>query len=232
MNLEKSLGVPVERRIDIPADPADAEGMRAVLTKLGLPDKPEGYALAPPEGATDNDKALLNEFAIEAHKAGILPAHVRAVTEFWAARNAAAIEQAKQADVQMRETGDKALKEAFGTAYEPVQAEIDALLEKHFSKDVQAALKREDRALFPGFVKGLASLAAEFREPGSGGPGAAGKPDFGQRPLTPKEATAALAALNGNPEKYKALTTKDHPQHAAVLAERRKLLAWENGQEA
>ena len=67
-NAEASLGVPADRRLDIPVD-VNAEGaMDGIYNRLGRPDAAEGYAFT---GADAND-AKFDEWAREAfHKAGI-----------------------------------------------------------------------------------------------------------------------------------------------------------------
>src|SRR5688572_23977637 len=47
---EKTLGVPADQILRLPGKDAKPEDWRGVYTKLGLPEKPEGYEIKAPEG--------------------------------------------------------------------------------------------------------------------------------------------------------------------------------------
>ena len=85
VNLEKRFGIDPNRRIDLPADPEDKDGMRAVYTKLGLPEKPEGYGMVLADGASEDDKAMLSKFTAKAHEMGLPVTLARGVRRFWLA---------------------------------------------------------------------------------------------------------------------------------------------------
>ena len=90
VNLEKRFGVPAERRIDLPEDMANAEAMRPVFAKLGLPDKPDGYGFKLAEGASEADNAMLGKYVEAAHKVGLPTAQARQMLDWWVEQNAAA----------------------------------------------------------------------------------------------------------------------------------------------
>lgn len=76
MNAEKSLGVPPERRIDLPADMAVEGAMDSVYNRLGRPEASEGYEFA---GADTKDKPFDDFFRKAAHSAGMSKAHADAM---------------------------------------------------------------------------------------------------------------------------------------------------------
>lgn len=47
---ESKLGVPADQLARVPKDENDAEGLKNYLSKLGVPEKPEGYEIKPDEG--------------------------------------------------------------------------------------------------------------------------------------------------------------------------------------
>lgn len=230
VNLEKRFGIDPARRIDLPADPNDAEGMRAVYAKLGLPEKADGYGLKMPDGATDSDKATLAGFADTAHKLGLPPSMAKGLFDWWAQQGADQVTAQEAAVTERVRTGNEALKTEFGQAYEQKTRELDGFVEKYFPKEIAEALKGDGKGMYPNLVRGLAKILDAVAEPGKldGGTGAlAGK--FGDPVLTPAQAKAAVRTLEGDPVKGKALTDRNHPQHSEVVKERSRLLAMAEG---
>lgn len=50
---EQKLGIPPDQLLRMPKDDNDADGFRGVMSKLGLPETPDGYELKVPEGKPD-----------------------------------------------------------------------------------------------------------------------------------------------------------------------------------
>lgn len=224
VGLEKSLGVPAERRIDLPEDPTNAEAMRPVWTRLGAPEKAEGYteSIKLPKGATEADSAVLKDFAENvAHKTGMPLAHAQAAVEWWLGKTAAAAEQAQAAMAQRAKDGETALKGELAGAYEPRMKEIAGMLAR-YDPDAKTGLKAENLTAYPEIARMLIRMADRMAEPaGDGRSGDAASP---ARPLSPLQAQAALATFSANTEKQKALLDRTHPAHKATLAERAELL--------
>lgn len=231
--LEKRFGVDPARRIDLPTDPNDTEAMRAVYAKLGLPEKPDGYGLALPEGATDADKALIGKFTEAAHKMGMPAPFAKEVTAFWLAQAQEA--QAAQAAAWSERTakGNADLKAEFGGAFEQKNREIDLFLDRYADPELKEALKGENRGGYPGLTKMIAKLIDKMAEPDiAGGRSGDAGGHGGERALTPVQARAAVTALQADPVKGKALFDRSHPMHKEVVAERSKLLAMAEGRAA
>lgn len=230
VSLEKRFGIEPSRRLDLPADPNDAPGMRAVYTRLGLPEKPDGYGIDLGAGATDADKAMLGKATEAFHKIGLPAGMAKEVVAFWAEQNdAAAAAQAEGRTARVTD-GTAQLKAAFGAAYDQTTKQVDLLLERYGDDDNRAALKgAEGQAMYPGMTKTLAKLATRMAEPGTQGLG--GGSDGGGV-MTPDQAAAAVRTLEGDPVKGAALRDKNHAQHAAVVAERSRLLVMKEAKPA
>jgi hypothetical protein len=225
VNLEKRFGIDPKRRIDLPADPNDAEGMRAVYARLGLPEKPEGYGFKLDDKASDGDKAMLAKFVDHAHKAGMPAPMAKAAMEFWTAQVAEATAAQQEAFKAQAAEGKAALQKDWGAAYEPRVKEIGNLLATYGDKALVDELNGEKLGNYPNLARFLGKILDRMAEPGSAG-GEGGDADRGNgRPLTPAQATAAARALEGDPIKGAALRDRNHPQHKAVVAERMALLA-------
>jgi hypothetical protein len=224
VNLEKRFGIDPARRIDLPADPNDKDGMRAVYAKLGLPEKPDGYGLKLDDKASDADKATLASFAAKAHELGLPNGMAQGILQ-WVAEQTTAAETAQTEALTARESAGKAdLTKEFGTAYEPRMREINALVTKYGDPELVTALAGDNLVSFPGVAKMLGKILDRMAEPGTAG-GQGGDGDKGEaRALTPNQARAAVAALEGDPVKGAALRDRNHAQHRAVVDERNRLL--------
>ncbi|HEV2530950.1 hypothetical protein [Phenylobacterium sp.] len=228
MNLEQRYGIDPARRIDLPADPEDAEGMKAVYAKLGMPEKPDGYGFKLDDKATDADKGLVGAFGETAHKLGLSVKQAQGLMEFMGTQVAADQEAATAALAERATAGKAALEKEFGQAFEPRLREIRGLVEKYGDPELAEAVKGDNIHGYPNLAKLLGKLVERMAEPGAAG-GQSGDADTGARAMTPAQARAAVQSLNADPVKGKALTDKDHPQHAAVVAERSRLLAMADG---
>jgi hypothetical protein len=52
-NAEQKLGFPSDQLLRLPKDESDVDGFRAIMTKLGKPETPDGYGLTVPDGHPD-----------------------------------------------------------------------------------------------------------------------------------------------------------------------------------
>lgn len=224
VNLEKRFGIDPARRLDLPADPNDKEGMRAVYARLGLPDKVEGYGFTLEEGASEADKGMLERFTKNAFEAGMPKSMADAAVKFWLGE----VANAKAAEVEafkaQAAAGVSALKADWGAAYETRSKEIGRLLNELGDKDLVAELDGEKLGNYPNLARFLGKMLDRMAEPGSAG-GQSGDGAAGDRPLTPTQAEGAVRALEGDPIKGAALRDRSHPMHKAVVDERTRLLS-------
>lgn len=224
VNLEKRFGIDPARRIDLPADPADAAGMRAVYAKLGLPEKPDGYGFALDDKATDADKAFLGRATEALHAAGLPVGMAKGVFEFWQGEAAAAATAQAAAADEARAAGEASLKQTWGQAYPQRTKEIGLLLNKYFDPAIVAELTADKLGNHPQLALGLGKLVEAMAEPGVAG-GGSDEGAGGERAMTPAQATAEVRKLEGDPVTGKALRDAAHPQHKEVVKRRRELLA-------
>jgi hypothetical protein len=223
VNLEARFGVPAERRVDLPEDMTNAEQMRGVWTKLGLPEKADGYGFKLGPEATAADTAMLGRYIEQAHKVGLPTAQAREMLDWWVGMNAEAQAAQAQQLTDRRAAGEAELKAAFGNAYEARMREATNLLAR-YDPQGKTGLKADQLTTFPAWTQMLIRMAERMAEPEGGQlPGGFGE-GGGERPLTPAQAQAQLAAFNLDGAKQQALFNDKHPSHAAVLAERTRLL--------
>jgi len=220
LNLEKSLGLPPERRIDLPEDMNNAEQMRGVWTKLGLPEKPKGYALKLGDGASESDNQMLGKYVAQAHKVGLPTAQARAMLEWWVGENAAAQQAGAAALVERKANGEQALRQAWGGAYDARIREATNLLARYDPKG-ETGLTGETLTTFPAWTAMLIRMSDRMAEPEGE---IRGEPPGEERPLTPGQAQALINEFNLDQAKQQALHDEHHPGHKAVVEERRKLL--------
>jgi len=219
VSLEKRFGVDPARRIDLPADPNDADGMRAVYAKLGMPEKADGYGIQLGEGATDADKAMLGKAVETFHKAGLSVAQAKVIGEFINEQTAAQQTAAVEAFKAQAEAGKAALQKEWGQAFEQRSKEIGNLIAKYGDEDLVKELDGEKLGNYPNLARMLGKMLDRMAEPGAPG-GLSGDAAGAERAMTPDQAKAAARVQEAHP----AFRDKKHPQHAAVVAERNRLL--------
>jgi hypothetical protein len=218
--LEGRFGVPPERRIDLPEDMTNAEAMRAVYGKLGLPEKADGYGFKLAEGATESDTAMLGKYVEKAHQVGLPTEQAKQMLEWWVSENAAAQQASAQALETRKTEGEASLKTAFGGAFDARMREAKNLLSR-YDPEGKTGLTADNLTTFPAWTQMLIRMADRMAEP-EGQP--SGAVEGEERPMTPAQAKAALNVFELDQAKQKALFDDKHPAHKAVLAERSKLL--------
>lgn len=229
VNLEKRFGVDPNRRIDLPADPNDAEGMRAVFAKLGLPDKPDGYGLTLDDKATDADKTMLTDFTAKAHELGIPASQAKGIMDFWMQKTAAAKAAETEAFNHAATEGMATLKKDWGAGFDGRLKEVGGLIKQYGGEALVAELDGDKLGRYPNLAKMLGAMLDRMAEPGGPG-GGSGDAAAADRLPTPDQAKAMARALEADPIKGKALVDPQHPMHKATVAERSRLLRIGAGQ--
>lgn len=108
ISLEKVIGVPPERIIKLPTDANDKAGWDQVHTRMGRPEKPEGYAsVMPPVKGLE---AVTGEVAKWYHEAGISTAAAKLLYERSTAYAAEQAKVAEQTAQVAQQKGVEALK--------------------------------------------------------------------------------------------------------------------------
>lgn len=223
---ERRLGVPADQLLRVPTKPDDKEAYGAIYKALGAPETPDGYRLDL-TGASDDDKETVGEFTKAMHEAGPFPpAFLQAATSWFVAETAKAAEAQAAEDTAAATAAETALKGEWGAAYDTTVKEIGKLVTDLGGQALADELDLNNKiGNSPELAKFLKKIIDSRAESGPLNPG---NPDTGNRPMTPGEAKFARTALEGDPVKGRALRDGTHPQHAAVVAERNKYLAFEN----
>lgn len=229
VELEKRFGIDPARRIDLPTDPNDAEGMRAVYSKIGLPEEIEGYGINLDDKATPTDRAMHAEFLDAMHKSGAPSQFVKAAHDWYQASSAKVMEAEAQLKADRAAAGTGALKAAFGAHHDARLREIEGFLTK-YDPEGKVGLNKDTFMMHPEATMMLSRVLDAIAEPGTAG-GQTGDAFRGGQTLTPSMATAELRKLEADPVKGKALMDRDHPMHKSVVAERSRLLYLEQGKE-
>lgn len=217
----KRLGVPADQLLRVPTDPNDQASYQTIYKALGAPESADGYQIDLGQGATDADKAAAAAFAQHMFEAGPFPpSAVAAAAAFWsksvADQNAADVSAANQATAD----AEAFLRKEWGGAYDQRKTEIGRLIADVGGAELVKELDATALGDSPQLSAFLAKVIDKMAEPG---PTVTGDPAI-PRAQTPGQAKSARAALEGDPVKAKALLDNTHPQHAAVVAERNKLL--------
>ena len=183
----KFVGADKATLVRLPKDEADAAAWGEVWSKLGRPEKPEGYTF---DGL--DDLPGLDGFRKVAHEAG-LPAKQAGALAKWYADH-----QGEQRE-QMRTSTERALREEWGAAYDERLHSAKKLVEQVGGKDMLEFVERSGFGNHPAVIKLFAKLAAQVAEPGAlKGGGSGQQPGAGN--LAPAEATAEWERLQRDHE--------------------------------
>lgn len=211
-NLEKLMGADkAGRAIVLPKDDADADGWKAFNTRIGVPEKADGYKLPVPEG--DNGE-FAKSIAPILHEAGLTTRQAEKLATRWNEMQAATNDRLNQQIEQQIKDDQAALAREWGAAAGQ-KAEIAsraanvAGLSQDDVADMVAAL---------GYAKTQKFLAAMGERMGEDKfVGADGKPAASA--FTPAAAKARLEQLMGDKE----WLNKFASGNADALAEKQRL---------
>jgi hypothetical protein len=188
-NAEKLLGVPADQILRMPKD-GDPAATRAILQRLGMPEKPDQYEIPVPEG----DKGEFSKTAAAwFHEAGLTKAQAKVVAEKWNEHiGGMSKAEAAAAATRMAEN-ESALKKEWGPAYEARLAAAGQIATK-LGLDPAAADVLREKLGAAGLAKFVFSLGEKLGEAqfvtGDGG-------DFGGL-MSPAQANAKINELRGN----------------------------------
>lgn len=175
-SLERLMGADkAGRTVMLPKDDTDAEGWKALSTKLGVPATADGYTLPMPEGA---DPAFSKTAAGWFHEAGVPPRAANLITEKWNAFIGEQVKAGEAADKAESEKQMTALEQQWGAKF-PEQRELAQRgfreFAAQFGLDDKAALDRAESVLgaanLTKFFAGIGALNAESAFAGADGKG-------------------------------------------------------------
>lgn len=221
-------GVPANELLRIPAKTRDQdpEAWTAFDAARGVPSDPKEYKIElAPEAAADTPELaeILRDLGGKAKFDNHQMAAVTATLNELGQK--AAENEAKALDAETTAT-TAALKKEWGAAYDGNTRGIGKLIRDALGGEIDeaAAADLQDKIGSNLTVsRVLAYALGKMGEPET--PEGGGLNGGGGKPLTPAAATAALNAFYADKGKMEALNNGGHPQHKAVMEERRQLLA-------
>jgi hypothetical protein len=220
VNIEKLVGADKNHVLKFPSSDDDKEAWDSVYEKLGRPADVTGYEIEKFKDTPGVDVEILKGVAEVAHENGVSKKALNAIVETYFKQAGLSMEQSETALEETLSGYDAALKKEWGQAYEQKANKIQtALREKADPEFLELAKQFPTIVDHPAFVKTIDNILKMTDEDAGVKTGGAST----NSALTPDEAKAQIAAMQGDADKMKALTNKDHPQHAAVIAERSKL---------
>lgn len=185
-NLEKLQGVPQDRLLKLPDKP-DAPEWDGVYSRLGRPEKPEGYELK-----FDGDPAFATRMAAAMHKAGVPKSAAGALNAEWNAYVSELIEADTREKQQKDATEMAALRGEWGNDYAKHE-ELARRAGREFGL-AEADFQAISSALGSSkTLKLFQSIGSKMAEPGPFDPsGQSRSSSFG---LTPEAAKAQINVL-------------------------------------
>lgn len=202
-------------KLPIPGENAGPEDWDVVWSRLGRPETPDKYELKPPDDLPEQVKVsdeLMTEYRTEAHKLGILPKQAQGLLEWFLGANAKEIQALDQQGKEYKANTEATLRKKWGKAYpEKVSLATNtfAHLGSQIGEDSFQSLSNlmdetglGDHPLMLEFFSKVGELIGEDV--------ITGKPRTSFA-LTPEQATAEIAKIQGDPKHP--YYQKDHPEH-------------------
>lgn len=207
LNASKMIGAD---KIAVPTKHTTPEEFRALLHKIGLPEKVEDYSGGIKFKDSVKEDSFKKAFVAHAYKNGVLPSAAQAMADFYADQAAVALDKVAASRNQQFDQDVAALKQEWGGAFGANVAKANKVLAdvggEAFANHFNDAGYGGDKEM----VKFLAKVGGEmFKEHKFvDGNGTAGG-------LTPQELNAKIAAAQAHPAYFDKL----HPQHKAIVDE-------------
>lgn len=203
-------------KIVIPDKHSTPEDWRKnVWEKLGLPAKPEDYALKVDE-KLQLDKGFIDKFKEHAFKTGILPQHAQAILDWYGPAAVEAAGQAQEAAKQRHEAGVAELKKEWGDGYATQIRAANLAITEFGGEELIKYLGETGLNADPKLVKLFAKIGSVLKEDELKGGGGRG-----EYRMTPAEAIAAIGKMRS--DATHPLNIADHPNHKAAVLEMSQL---------
>ncbi len=222
VNVQKLVGADKNAVLKFPSSEEDKDGWNEVYSKIGRPDEVDGYDLDKYKDAPGVQPDHLKELASVAHENGVSKAAFQGIVDKYF-EQAGSVSQVSEQELEQTISGyTEQLKTEWGDAYEQKTNKILGTLKENATPEfLQLAADYPYVFDNPAVMKTFDNLIKMTSE--DGGVKTAGSSASGA--LTPDEAKARIAAIHGDDEKMKILTTKGHPMRDSLIAERSKLFA-------
>ncbi len=207
-------------KLVIPGKDATKEQIAEFRTKLGVPEKPDGYEVKLPEGLTEDkiDKKLMDTWRTRLHEAGIPKSQAEKIISDYLSDNLSVMTAQQKAAEKQAQDWEIELKQKFGADYDKQVNYARYALRQLGSDSLLQLLESTGLGNNPTvvefFAKAGRSISDDTARGGGGGGGAGGIP------RDPAAAQAAIDAFNRDERKQKALWKREDPLHDEVVKER------------
>jgi len=218
LNAQRLVGAD---KVVIPGKDATPEQLAEFRKKIGVPEKPEDYAVTPPEGVdpASLNQEVLSKWRTRMHEAGITKAAAEKIINDYLADEVALTTQSAEQKAKQQQEWVTQLREAFGDKFDAKINIAQYALKEFGSENLVKWLEESGAGNHPDVVQFFAKVGDAMSDDSV-------RKGLGTPSGPPKTAAAAQAALNefNNSEaKQKALWDSNHPQHDAVVKERNDL---------
>ena len=212
-------------KVAIPGEKATPEEVNAFYTKLGRPEKPEGYGIKDPDGVQINAE-LKTGFLSKAHELGLSAKQAQGLFGWYNEFGGNFAKQAEGQALASQEAAVKELKTEFGNAFNErmglASQAVDWAVENiKGAEQFKEFLDSSRLGDHPVMVRLFAKIGEMLSEDGQLKGGGSGGGNAGA--MTPDEAKARLTEFNANVDKMKAYQDSSHPNHKLVKEERARL---------
>lgn len=225
----KMVGIDKAQLLRLPSEDTP-EAMGEVWNKLGRPESPDKYEIKAFEKVKDYiDDSKVAQIKDIAHKHGVSGKALEALAEWYASDLTGAVSGSQEAmDAEFAEY-QAATKAEFGAAYEERMSMAQRAVKTFGGEDLIKVIA-ENEVVFehPAVIKAFAAMGEQMAKIAE-----QTKEDNGFLPnnaasghMTPSEAKAELAALEGGPDFMKIISDPTHPQRQFILEKRAKLFAY------
>lgn len=225
LNAQKMLGVPKDQLLKLPTDPADAEGWKAVYSRLGTPESHDKYVVKPPEGQaySDGDKAFQSAILPVLHKANLTQQQLDVILPEWNALAANSVKAQKAATTAGLAEAETKLKGKWGAAYDENVTLVEDTI-GHFANELKLGddLHKNIMDLPPAARPALGDLfvhlGRQLREDG-----VIGRTPAGGGNKAPTEAAQEINSLTADKAFMKVYQDKRDPGHADAVKRMERL---------
>lgn len=206
-------------------DADDKEWNERVFSRLGRPEKPEGYVLPTdlqiPKDLPMSEK-LTQAFREQAHKLGILPKQFQGLYKWFMNEQISQYNDLVTARKGAAEESRKALRTEWGSAFDQNLALGEKVLQTYGDENTIKFVTENGLNTDANFVKFLHKIGKVLSEDQL-----SGKPP--SLTMTPEEARSELSKMNA--DKNHPYWIADHPEHQEAMKKRDMLyrLAYPNG---
>ena len=210
----KLIGKRQEGVVHYPGENGKPEEWAAYRKAIGVPEKPDGYAVKLPEGVTVHQETF-DAYRAKAYEIGLTPKQAEALVQYDIERASLGQRRMHEASVKQQQEGEKALRTAWGPKYDQHMALIQRFVEEYGGEELIQELELKGTANSPKLLQFLDRFATDYFERGM----IKGDAHGTQRT---EEIQARLATISGDPDFRNDWNNK--VRHDALIAERRTLL--------